>query len=253
MRAFSYWMTNYRRTWRGTAVTGVLEPVAFLAAMGLGLGAIIDANAPEGSLGGLRYLAFIAPGLLAANAAQTAVFDSTYPVMGAIKWQRVYYAQLATALRVGDVLRGHLAFVAFRIATMATAFFIVMVVFGVIDSPVAVATIAVSLLVGMAVAAPVFAFAARQEDDSGFAMLYRFGLIPVTLFSGIFFPISQLPDLIEPLAWAFPLWHGVELNRGVALGGLDVVPAVAHVGYLCLWIGVGYLLAIRAFTKRLVT
>jgi lipooligosaccharide transport system permease protein len=250
--ALSYWMTNYRRTWRGTALSGVLEPIAFLAAMGLGLGAIVDDNGGGQSLGGTSYLMFLAPGLMAATAIQTAMFESTYPVLGAIKWQRTYYAQLATALRVSDALRGHLTFVAFRIATMAAVFLVVMAVFGAVDSPWAIFMIPVSLLVGLAVATPVFAFAARQQTDSGFAMLFRFGLTPMFLFSGTFFPISQLPDLVEPLALLSPLWHGVELSRGLALGGLGAIPALGHVGYLLLWVVGGYLLALRSFTKRLV-
>lgn len=251
--AFSYWMTNYRRTWRGTALSGVLEPIAFLAAMGLGLGAIVDDNGGGQSLGGYSYLQFLAPGLMAATAIQTAMFEGTYPVLGAIKWQRTYYAQLATALRVSDALRGHLAFVAFRIVTMAAIFLVVMAAFGAIDSPWGIAMILTSLLVGLAVATPVFAFAARQQTDSGFAMLFRFGLTPMFLFSGTFFPISQLPDLMEPLAWLSPLWHGVELSRGLALGGLAPVAALAHVAYLLVWVLGGYALALRSFTTRLVT
>ena len=252
LRALSYWMTNYRRTWRGTAITGVLEPVAFLAAMGLGLGAIVDANSGGDGLGGLSYLAFLAPGLLAANAMQTAMFESTYPVMGSIKWDRTYFAQLATSLRVTDVLRGHLAFVAFRIVTMATVFLVVMVGFGVVSSPWALLTLPVALLLGLAVATPVMAFAARQENDSGFAMLFRFGMVPMFLFSGTFFPITQLPDVIQPLAWFSPLWHGVDLSRGIVLGGLEAGLAVVHVGYLALWVVVGYVVAARSFTSRLV-
>lgn len=252
LRALSYWMTNYRRTWRGTAITGVLEPIGFLAAMGLGLGAIVDANGGGQSLGGHSYLAFLAPGLLVANAAQTAMFESTYPVMSSIKWQRTYFAQLATVLRVRDVLAGHLLFVAFRIVTMATAFFLVIAAFGVVETWWAVLSIPVALLLGLAVATPVFAFAGRQENDAGFAMLFRFGLTPMFLFSGTFFPVSQLPDLIEPLAWVTPLWHGVELSRGAALGGLPLAPAIGHVAVLLVWTVGGYALAMRSFTSRLV-
>jgi len=99
----------------------------------------------------------------------------------------------------------------------------------------------------------VFAFSGRQQEDSGFAMLFRFGLTPMFLFSGTFFPISQLPDLVEPLAWLMPLWHGVELSRGVAEGAVSLLPALGHVAYLALWVVVGYALALRSFTRRLVT
>ena len=244
-------MVNYRRTWRGTAITGVFEPVFFLAAMGLGLGTLVNSGSGSANLGGVSYLAFLAPGLLAANAMQTAMFESTYPVMGAMKWQRTYIAQIATALRPVDVLVGHLEFVVFRIATMASVFLVVMAVFGVVSSPGAILAIPVAVLLGLAFATPVFAFAIRQESDSGFAMLFRFGTVPMFLFSGTFFPISQLPDIIQPIAWLTPLWHAVDLSRDLALGDLDVGLAVVHVGYLLVWVAGGFLLALRSFNVKL--
>lgn len=256
MRALGHWMTNYRRTWKGTIFTGVLEPVFFLAAMGIGLGTIVNANTGGDGLAGFTYLEYLAPGLLAANALQTALFESTYPVMSGTKWDKKYYAQIATPLRPSDVLRGHLIFIAFRIVTMAAIFLGVMTIFGVARSPVSLLALLVSLLLGLAVAAPVCAFAVTQENDSGFAMIFRFGMVPMFLFSGTFFPVSQLPDGIEWLAWLSPLWHGVDLSRALVLGGdasIDLGLATIHVGYLVLWLVVGYVFAARAYQRKLVS
>src|SRR4051812_42283875 len=121
-RAFNYWLAQYRRTWRGTAISTVIEPLGFLAAIGLGLGSLVDSGKGSANLDGVSYLAFIAPGLLAAAAMQTAAFESTYPVMGSIKWHRTYHAQLATPLRVVDVLGGHLLFVLMRLSISVTVF-----------------------------------------------------------------------------------------------------------------------------------
>ena len=256
LRALGHWMTNYKRTWRGTVFTGVLEPVFFLAAMGIGLGTIVNANSGGQGLGGFSYLEFLAPGLLAANALQTALFESTYPVMGGTRWDKKYFAQIATPLRPRDVFRGHLLFIAFRIATMAAVFLGVMTIFGVVESPRAVIALPVALLMGLAVAAPVCAFAVTQENDSGFAMIFRFGMVPMFLFSGTFFPVSQLPDAIEWLAWLSPLWHGVDLARAVVLGGeasISMLMASAHVAYLVVWFVSGYVLASRAYHRKLVS
>ena len=256
VRALGHWLTNYKRTWKGTIFTGVLEPVFFLAAMGIGLGTIVNANTGGQGLAGFTYLEFLAPGLLAANALQTALFESTYPVMGGTRWDKKYFAQIATPLRPGDVFSGHLMFIAFRIVSMAAIFLGVMAIFGVARTPMALVALLVSLLLGLAVATPVCAFAVTQENDSGFAMIFRFGMVPMFLFSGTFFPVSQLPDGIEWLAWLSPLWHGVDLSRALVLGGdasIGLGLAAIHVGYLAAWFVAGYVLAVRAYQQKLVS
>ncbi|MGH8824473.1 MAG: ABC transporter permease, partial [Jiangellaceae bacterium] len=195
-RALAYWLTSYRRVWRGSLISGFLAPIFFLAAIGFGLGALVDAG--EG-IGGVGYVAFIAPGILAAQAMQTAVTESTYPVMGAVKWQRQYHAMLAAPLGPYDVVLGHLAFILMRVAITSTTFLLVAWALGAITSPWAVLGLPVAVLCGMAYAAPVFAFAVRQEVDGGFAMLFRFVIVPMFLFSGTFFPVDQLPAWLEPV------------------------------------------------------
>jgi lipooligosaccharide transport system permease protein len=250
-RAFNYWLAQYRRTWRGTAISTVLQPVGFLVAMGLGLGALVDHGAHSSSLSGASYLAFIAPGLLAAQAMQAAAFESTWPVLGAVKWQRQYFAQLATPLRPVDILCGHLLFVALRLAITSTAFLIVMVLFRATPSAWAVLTLPAAVLTGLAYATPIFAFSVSRDDPTGFAMLFRFGIVPMFLFSGTFFPISQLPGVLQPVAWVVPLWHGVDLCRSLALGQATIGSTAVHVLYLSVWVVGGFFLALRCFRRRL--
>ena len=253
LRAFGFWLTQYRRVWRGTAISTIVEPLGFLAAMGLGLGLLVDKGQGANTLDGVSYLEFIAPGLLAASAMQMTSFESTYPVMGAIKWNRQYHAMLATPLRVVDVLAGHLLFIVLRLFITTTVFLAIMVAFGAISSPWAVLCIPVGMLTGFAYAPAIFAFSATRENDSGFAMLFRFGIVPMFLFSGTFFPVSQLPDWLEPVAWAVPLWHGVDLCRSLALGTPGYGSALVHIGYLSLWAVVGFVVARSTFERRLVT
>lgn len=248
-RAYAYWVSQYRRTWRGSLVRSLVEPVLFLAAMGLGLGSLVNATA--GGVGGVGYLQFVAPGLLAAVAMQTAVGEATYPVMGAIRWNRQYHAMLATPLRVVDVLLGHLLWIATRVVGVSAAFLLVTAAFGVLHSPWALLALPTALLVGLAFATPVIAFAALQRNDSGFALLYRFGVMPLFLFSGTFFPVDQLPASVRPLAYATPLWHGVELTRALFLGSPRLGASLGHVGFLVGLAAVGLALAYRAFHRRL--
>ncbi len=243
-------LTAHRHFWRSSAVGSVLEPALFLAAMGLVLGTLVDRG--PGVPGGVGYLAFLAPGLLVAAAMQTATGESTYPVLGAIKWDRLYEAVLATPARPADLLAGHLLYVAFRVTTSAAAFLLVLLLFGAARSPLVLLALPVALLTGLAFAAPVTAMAAALEEDAAFAALQRFLIVPMFLFSGTFFPVDRLPAVLEWFAWATPLWHGVTLARDLALGTVDGGSALLHVGHLALWTAAGTALAARALQRRLV-
>jgi lipooligosaccharide transport system permease protein len=249
-RQFDYWLTVYKRTWKGTLISSFLLPLLYLAAMGIGLGSFVDSNG-TGALGGVSYLQYIAPGLLAATALQVAVGESTYPVMSGLKWQKFFFSMIATPLRPADVVYGQLAFIAFRVGSTCAVFLVVIAAFGGLQSPLGVLALPVALLVGMAAAAPVAAYATTLENDSGFAMIFRFGVVPAFLFSGAFFPVSQLPNWIEWLAYVSPLWHGVDLCRALSTG--TVVPwlALVNVTYLLAWFLIGTRYAVRGFTKRL--
>ena len=251
-RAFAYWLTSYRRVWRGTIVNGFLHPLFFLVAMGFGLGELVDSGA-GGGIDGASYVNFIAPGLLAAQAMQTAVGESTYPVMGALKWHRHYYAMLATPLGIRDVVYGHVLFVVLRVAITSTVFAMVAAMVGAITSPWLIVAVPVAVLVGLAFTTPVFAFAARQDNDGGFNVLFRFVIMPMFLFSGTFFPVSQLPGVLEVVAWLTPLWHGVDLCRALVLETATPLDSLGHVAYLLVWAIGGLWWTVTNFRKRLLT
>jgi lipooligosaccharide transport system permease protein len=249
-RAFRFWLTNYRRTWRGSIYSSVANPVLYLGAMGLGLGTLVDKHGTA-SLGGVSYLAFLAPGLLAATGLSTAVGEATYPVLASVKWLKTYQAAAATPLRPADLFRGHLLFTAMRLLMNSVIFLIVMTAFGAAKSWWVLATVPVCILTGLAFATPVEAFAITREKDSSFALLYRFGLIPLFLFSGTFFPVTQLPAWIRPVAYATPLWHGVALARSLSLGTPDPGGALVHVVYLVVLALIGLLVGQHTYRRRL--
>ena len=120
----------YRRVWRGSVFSSFLQPTLFLLAMGFGLGAMIDPAAAS-LPGGVSYVEFLAPGLLAAAGMQVATFESTYPVLGKMTWHRNYEAITATPMRVSDLVSGELMWIALRLSTIAAAFVVVMVAFGI--------------------------------------------------------------------------------------------------------------------------
>lgn len=249
LRAARYWGYQYRRTWRSSVVTSFLIPVLYLAAMGIALGSLIDKHSH--GVNGVTYVAYLAPGLLAGTCMQIGTNDATYPVMGAFKWMRTYQAQLAAPLDVYDVQLGHLAWIATRLSIVVSIYLVVMAAFGVVYSPWALLALPAAVLTGVAFAAPVSAFSATQDKDSAFSTLYRFAIIPMFLFSGTFFPISQLPVWLQYLAYVTPLYHGVALCRDLTLGQVGWAD-IGHVAYLVACAGVGYAVGRRTFARRLV-
>lgn len=250
-RLVDYWAIVYRRTWKGSAVSSFVLPLFYVLAMGVLLGDYVDGD-PAQLEGASSYLVFIAPGLLASNAMQTAFGETTYPVMGMVKWHKTYFGMTATPLSVPEVVLGHLGFVLFRVGLNCAVFTLVMAPFGVFSTVWgAVLAFLVQLLVALAFAAPIFAFSSGLKDESAFAIVFRLGMIPLFLFSGAFFPIENLDPWMEALAKATPLWHGVDLTRMLALDTVDVGTALVHVAYLAVLAGAGWLWAVRRLSRRM--
>jgi lipooligosaccharide transport system permease protein len=249
-------LLKYRRAFRGTLVSSFLNPVLYLAAMGVGLGGYVAAGKGGGAasaalLGGVSYLAFLAPGLLASTAMQTAAGESTFPIMGGILWDRTFFGMLATPIGVVDILVGKLLYICLRLAFATCTFFGVMTAFGAATGPQALLAIPAAVLTGVAFATPIIAYSASQKDPGGFNGLFRFGVIPLFLFSGTFFPVSQLPGFLQPVAFVTPLWHGVDLCRTLALGTATPTGMLVHVAYLVGVAALGLVLASIALRRRL--
>jgi len=240
----------YRRTWRGSVISTFLSPAMYLLAMGVGLGTLVDRGAGTTALG-IPYLAFLAPGLLVAAAMQTGAGDGSWPVMAGIKWTKTYHATLATPIRVQDLVVGHVGWVGIRVTFVSVVFVLVMAAFGAVPVGAGLLAVVPAVLTGLAFTAPVTAYAAWLERDTGLSNLFRFGIVPMFLFSGTFFPITQLPEWMQPLAYVVPLWHGVELARGISLGLPTAFSPVVHVAYLAVWIVAGTVAGIRLFRRRL--
>jgi lipooligosaccharide transport system permease protein len=252
-RLFDYWAIAYRRTWKGSAVSSFVTPLFYVLAMGVLLGGFIEGD-PDRLEGATSYLAFVAPGMIAAQAMTTAFGETTYPVMGMVKWHKVYFGMVASPLRISEVILAHLCFVLFRVATTCAVFIAVMAPFGVFASfPGVIGAFFVQLLIGLAFATPIYAFSAGLKDESAFALVFRLGMIPLFLFSGAFFPVSNLDPWMETLARVTPLWHGVDLTRMLTLGEPDWSMAAVHVAYLVVLALAGWLWAVRRLTKRMVS
>ncbi len=231
--AYEHQLLLYRRTWRGSVFGNFAQPVLFLLAMGVGLGSYVD-RAGGGALGGVSYLQFLAPALLASTVMQGSAFEATFPVIAGFVWEKRYHAMYATPLTPTAIAFGQIAWIATRATLVATIFVIVVLAFGAARTWGIVLAIPVAVLTALAFAGPIAAFMSTQRDTNAFNSVWRFGITPLFLFSGTFFPIEQLPEQIRPIAWLLPLWHGVDLARALSLGtvGQDPVRHLAHLAIL---------------------
>jgi lipooligosaccharide transport system permease protein len=256
-RVFEHRFVAYRRTFRASLFSSFLTPALFLTAMGLGIGGYVDRGGPNPALGGVPYIAFLAPGLLVSSAMQTGSFEATFPIMGGLVWSRVFHAMYATPITPRDVALGNILWFGARLLLITSVFTAIVILFGAATSPMILLAIPIATLTGLAFATPIAAFSATQRTPARFAAIFRFGITPLFLFSGTFYPIDSLPAFVQPLAWVTPLYHGVALARGFALGTfgtatLPVGQALVHVTVLVAFVVVGTLATIRTVSAKLV-
>jgi lipooligosaccharide transport system permease protein len=251
LRVYEFWLLQYRRVWRATVIGSVVNPVFYLGALGVGLGTLV--NHSSGQPLGVPYIDFVAPGMLAATAMQIAAGEATWPVMGSFRWTRQYFAMASTPLGVRDIVRGHQLWMTTRVASTSAVYLAVIAAFGGVDSAWAVLALPAAVLLGLSFSAPLAAYAATKDSDAAFIPIYRFVILPLFLFSGTFFPVSRLPLALEWVAYATPLWHGVDLCRGLTLGTVEPLRSLLHVAYLATLAGAGTLWAERTYARRLRT
>jgi lipooligosaccharide transport system permease protein len=252
-RQVDYWATLWRRTWRGVVASSFISPFLYVLAMGVLLGGFVDADSATLE-GAPSYLAFVVPGLIAAHAMQTAVSETTYPVMGMIKWQRIYESMLATPLQPRHVVGAHLCSVVLHLVATCGLYTLVMAPFGVYASwwgPFL--AFASQVLCGTAFATVVYAFTTRNNSEEAFGVLFRLGVFPMFLFSGAFFPVTNLGAVGEWLARCTPLWQGVNLSRMFALDNVDWGVAALNVTYLLVLAALGWRWSVSGLTKRMLS
>jgi lipooligosaccharide transport system permease protein len=231
LSALRYWLLRYRRTWRGTIVISVANPALFLTALGFGLGKLVD-HRHSHYLNGSSYLAFLAPGLLAAAMMQTAYLESSGPVRVSARSGGAYRVAVAAPLSPRDIQLGHLLFVA-------------------LPGSGVVPLVLAATLTGLAFATPVAAWAVTVERPTLIGAGFRFVIMPLYMFSGTFFAIAQLPAWLRAIARCTPLYQGVALARTAAHGGTGALSTGTHITYLAALVAVGVIAGARSYRRVL--
>jgi lipooligosaccharide transport system permease protein len=244
------------REWRPYFVSGLAEavggPLLYLVALGLGMGSLVNARGTA-VLGGVRYVDYIAPALLCAAALQIAFGECAFGTFGRIKWQRTLWGITATPVTPAIAADAHVMYISTRLALSSVLYYLVLLAFGAAGGPAGVLMIPVAVLTAMSCGVWILALSATIDDDAptAFNMVLRFGVIPMSLFSASFFPISQLPWAVRWLAVCSPLWHGNELARDAALGGLPGWRVAVHLAVLVALFAAGFAVTRRRFELRL--
>jgi len=243
-------MRSYAQT---VTVTAIGNPIIYLYAMGVGLATLVDANLGADAVGGVSYLAFVAPALLASAAIAVASEEFTYPIMLGFKWNPVFFGMNASPIRPGQIINGIVISVAVRMFVTCGIFYAFMLLFGAVPSGAGFIAVFVALLTGLGFGTLLMAYTATLTDDTGqLAMVMRFVILPMTLFSGTFFPLGVLPIWLQWIGWISPLWHGTELARVFAYGASEPLwLSVLHVLYLTVLLAVGWAAARRITARRL--
>jgi lipooligosaccharide transport system permease protein len=242
----------HRQIWASSLLGSLFQPMLYLLGMGIGVGALIDEDASSvAALGGVTYFEFLAPALLATSAMTVCAQDSMWPMMDGFMWSNAYRAMTATPLTPAQVSAGIALWHATRALMTTAGVAAILLLFDDTRSWGLIPSLVWGVLTGLAFALPLTAWAATRDADQSFPAIMRFGIVPMFLFAGAFFPIDQLPAALQAIARITPLWHGVELCRGSVLGTLGLVDAVVHVAALGAYIVVGWVAARWAFQRRL--
>lgn len=239
----------YRRIWK-IFVSGFAEPVFYLLAIGVGVGALVgDIELADGRL--VPYTAFVAPALLGASAMNGAIYESTFNIFFKLKYGKVYDAMLATPLRPVDIAVGEISWSLIRGGAYAVGFMLVMLGFGLVESWWAVLAVPAALLIGLAFGSVGMAATSFMRSWQDFDMVQLVSL-PLFLFSATFYPLEVYPEVIQQFTRISPLYHGVELIRGLTIGALDWT-MVGHAGFLVAMAAIGMTVASRRLERLLLT
>ncbi|MGH2981801.1 MAG: ABC transporter permease [Solirubrobacterales bacterium] len=234
----------FSKLWKGSLAPQFIDPLFYLVAMGYGLGTYVA------SINGVPYRDFIAPGLIASAAMWSASFECTYNVYIRMREYQLYDAVLSTPVEPQDIVAGDLAWSAVRATIYATVFLLVVTAFGLVESWWAIAIPLAGVIGGLAFSTIAYTFTALIPRIDLYSYFFTLGITPMFLFSGIFFPFDRLPGWVEVVAWLTPLYHLVEVTRGLAAGPDAMV--LVHLAVLLAISAALFVIPVRAVRRRLV-
>jgi len=214
-RFIRVWQRNrdvFFRLWHSEAPGFVAEPIIILLAMGLGLGAYV------GLVDGQKYIEFIVPGIIASYAMFSASFECTYGSFVRMEYQKTYDAIIATPVNVEDVIAGEIFWGATRSLMTGTIILAIAAAFQLVHSSWALLIPILSFLEGIMFASIAILFTSFVPAIYSFNYYFTLFITPMFFFSGVFFPLSSFPEIVQTLSWIAPLTPVVHLTRALING-----------------------------------
>ena len=240
--------------WKVIIITvDVANPIFYLVAIGIGVGVLVSRNSGDSGTGGIPYLAFIAPALLASTAILGTLDEVVFPTIEGFKWRKLFFAQNSTPISGTQIAIGVYLAAITRALFSATIYYLLLLVFNVVELRESLLLVPTAVFGGASFGALLLFFAAKAEkDEYFFTVLNRLVIMPMFLFSGTFFPLSVMPIYLQPIGWISPLWHATELGRQASYAyGLSALMIAVHLIYLFTIFAVGIICATRQFERRL--
>lgn len=246
LRNMSKWL------WSILAVS-FANPMIYLLAIGIGVGSLVDQNSGSGGINGVSYLTFLAPALLASAAIQAAIDETSFPTLEGFVWNKSFFGMNATQITGSQIVNGIMIAAFARAFITSVIYLVILILFGAVSLLMAPILLLVASFAGMSFGTAMLATSAFIEDDDGFfAIVGRFIIAPLFLFSGTFYPLELMPWFLQWIGWVSPLWHATNLSRALSFG-LPVEPwlLAVHILFLAIVLVVGLVVSQRQFSRRL--
>lgn len=240
--------------WIGAIIAfGLGNPVLYLLSVGIGIGALVNAQQGPNGVDGVSYLAFLAPALLATSAIQAAMDETSFPTLQGFVWDKSFFSMNATQLRGGDIVGGIMIASFARCLFNTLVYALVLWAFGAITPDTIPVLLVSAIFAGLAFASAMLAATSFvKQDDGFFALVGRFIIAPMFMFSGTFYPLENLPIYLQWIGWVSPVWHATDIGRALSYGhsvssGLMTI----HFAYLAVMLVGGLYIGTRQFNRRL--
>lgn len=248
-RVWKVWMRNkdvFMKTYKTNFLPSLLEPVLYLLALGLGLGGFVQ------PINGESYIQFIAPALVAVSMMYSSFYECTYASYVRMYFQKTFDAIIATPITIEEVITGEILWGATKSLINSSIVLVVILVFGLIPSPLFLLIPPVSFLVGLLFSAIAMCFTAITPNIDAFNYPSFLFITPMFLLSGTFFPLTTLPEILQIIAQIFlPLTNAVNVTRSLALGNIQF-SMITNLAWMLIVTPIFFVLAINLMKKRLI-
>jgi lipooligosaccharide transport system permease protein len=235
----------FSKVWKGALLPQFVDPLFYLLAMGFGLGTYLA------TVNGIPYKQFVGPGLMASAVMWAASFETTWNIFFKMEETRLYDAVLSTPVEVQDLVLGEVLWAATRALVYGTVFLLIVTAFGLVDSAWAITAPVFLALGGACFGMLGLTFTSLIKTMDWYSFYYTLFITPLFLFSGIFYPLTRLPDWVHVAAWFTPLYHLVQITRGLALGP-DGLAVLGNAAWLLVLTTALFAIPARSMRRRLV-